>query len=183
MGLHRRNQSRPWQTKEAQKHRTGLVAIVATQHVLLWTSAYIVASEAYLLIEHHVTPDLLPTSVILLVSVGHCVPRKVGSALTSDTKAALSFVHILTHNASALLSSRAHAEREDSSKLVLQWIAMTSLRFGVTCWLAACGMNIMFTIARRPYCVSKGSADVADVEVGSTCIIQRTGVGASLLSL
>jgi len=53
----------------------------------------------------------------------------------------------------------------------------------VSTWLAGCGLNIVFTIARQPYCVSETGVEVAAIDVGVSCIIQRTGVGASLLSL
>ncbi|KAK0291298.1 hypothetical protein LTR35_002021 [Friedmanniomyces endolithicus] len=69
MGIRRRSHSRSWKTSEPPTRRTGLGAIVATQHVLLWSSAYVSASETYLLIEGYITPDLLPSSIVLLVSL------------------------------------------------------------------------------------------------------------------
>ncbi|KAK3109811.1 hypothetical protein LTR53_016539, partial [Teratosphaeriaceae sp. CCFEE 6253] len=68
MAIHRRNQSKPWQRSNERKRRTGLRGIVATQHVLLWASAYVLASETYLLIQRAITADLLPTAIVLLVS-------------------------------------------------------------------------------------------------------------------
>jgi len=69
MGIRRRSPSKPWKTNEPKRQRTGLGAIVAMQHVLLWSLAYVAASETYLLIEGYITPDLLPPSIVLLVSV------------------------------------------------------------------------------------------------------------------
>ncbi|KAK0900896.1 hypothetical protein LTR91_009480 [Friedmanniomyces endolithicus] len=165
MGIRRRSHSRSWQTSEPPTRRTGLGAIVATQHVLLWSSAYVSASETYLLIEGYITPDLLPSSIVLLVS------------------AAISVLYIAAHGVSAFLSSRVNIDRKRKLRLTAHWVATSSLRLGVTAWLAACGMSIIFTIAKQPYCTRRGGAGVVKIDVGSTCIIQRTGVGASLMSL
>ncbi|KAK5694868.1 hypothetical protein LTR97_009459 [Elasticomyces elasticus] len=164
MALHRRSHSKRWQAHEAQKQRTGLGAIVATQHMLLFSSAYVLASQAYLMIEGDTTPDLLPTAIVLLVSAG------------------TSILYILTHNAAAMLASEEHNERKASVRRAIQWLATTSLRFGVTTWLAACGMNVIFTVAKQAHCEPR-NAGAARIDIGTSCIIQRTGVGASLLSL
>ncbi|KAK4967102.1 hypothetical protein LTR42_010450 [Elasticomyces elasticus] len=163
MALHRRSHSKRWQAHEAQKQRTGLGAIVATQHIFLLSSTYVLASQAYLMIEGD-TQDLLPTAIVLLVSAG------------------TSILYILTHNVAAMLASEEHNERKASVRRAMQWLAATSLRFGVTTWLAACGMNVIFTVAKQAQCVPR-SVGAARIDIGTSCIIQRTGVGASLLSL
>ncbi|KAK5733742.1 hypothetical protein LTR17_009446 [Elasticomyces elasticus] len=164
MALHRRSHSKRWQAHEAQKHRTGLGAIVATQHILLYCSAYVLASQAYLMIEGDTSPDLLPTAIVLLVSAG------------------TSIVYIFTHSVAAILAAEEHNERKASVRRAMQWLATTSLRFGVTTWLAACGMNVIFTVAKQAQCVPR-SVGAARIDIGTSCIIQRTGLGASLLSL
>ncbi|KAK5683277.1 hypothetical protein LTS10_004808 [Elasticomyces elasticus] len=164
MAIHRQSHSKRWQAHEAQKQCTGLGAIVATQHILLWSSAYVLASQAYLMIEGDTSPDLLPTAIVLLVSAG------------------TSIVYIITHNVAAMLASEEHNERKASVRRAVQWLATTSLRFGVTTWLAACGMNVIFTVAKQAQCVPR-NVGAAEIDIGTSCIIQRTGVGASLLSL
>jgi len=52
--------------------------IIATQHILFWGSAYVLASEAYLLIERDITPGLLPTTIVLLASVSASSLSKLG---------------------------------------------------------------------------------------------------------
>lgn len=48
---------------------SGHGALVAFQHILLWCSAYIAASEIYMWVTGAVTTELLPSAILLLVSV------------------------------------------------------------------------------------------------------------------
>ncbi|OTA37086.1 hypothetical protein BTJ68_03156 [Hortaea werneckii EXF-2000] len=50
--------------------------------------------------------------------------------------------------------------------------------------MAACGLNIVFTIARQPHCIPQdGAARSSLINAGKLCVVQRTGVGASLLAM
>ncbi|KAK3115984.1 hypothetical protein LTR53_004156, partial [Teratosphaeriaceae sp. CCFEE 6253] len=165
MAIHRRTHSKPWQRSNERERRTGLRAIVATQHVLLWASAYVLTSETYLLIQRAITADLLPTSIVLLVS------------------AALSILCICFHSVAACAMSAVQTERRERVGLAAQWLATASLRAGLSVWLAGCGMNIIFTVARRASCAAGPGEGISAIDVGTACIIQRTEVGATLLSL
>lgn len=54
---------------ESKDSRKEHVAIVIAQHLLLWSSGYIVASTAYLVHTGAITKDLIPTAVILIFTV------------------------------------------------------------------------------------------------------------------
>lgn len=49
--------------------RTGLRALFVFMHLLLWSSAYVLASEVYMLVTGVVAADLLPTAIVLVASV------------------------------------------------------------------------------------------------------------------
>lgn len=52
-----------------ESKRTALGALLAFQHVLLWSAAYVLASGVYMLVAGDVTSDLLPVSIVLMASV------------------------------------------------------------------------------------------------------------------
>ncbi|KAH9831094.1 hypothetical protein Tdes44962_MAKER02172 [Teratosphaeria destructans] len=146
--------------------KTSLSAIVVSKHILLWCSAYVLASQVYMLIIGAITPEIRPSPIVLIFA------------------ATMSMVYICSHNLAALLTSRGSRGRRDEPGAVARWLAVIVLRFDVTIWLVACCVNITFTIARGPYCFpSKSATSTEAIDEGTTCIIQRTGVGASLLAL
>lgn len=53
-----------------KKPRKGHVAIIIAQHLLLWSSGYVIASTAYLIHTEAITKDLIPAAVILISTVG-----------------------------------------------------------------------------------------------------------------
>jgi hypothetical protein len=61
-------------TEKDQKTRTpkGHIAIIIAQHVLLYSSGYVIASTAYLIHTRSITNDLLPAAVILVFAVSLC---------------------------------------------------------------------------------------------------------------
>ncbi|KAK4544180.1 hypothetical protein LTR36_004390 [Oleoguttula mirabilis] len=146
----------------------GRSALVIFQQVLAFSSGYVLASEIYMFVTGVVTPDLLPTAIVLMTSAG------------------TSLLYIGLHGATALLTPRAHTKRKETLRRATQWLATSALRLAVTVWLAACGMNITFTLARQPYCivdkVDTGSHDAA-TNTGTTCVVQRSGIAAGLLAL
>jgi ABC-type transport system involved in cytochrome bd biosynthesis fused ATPase/permease subunit len=58
-------------TEKDQKTRIpkGHIAIIVAQHVLLYSSGYVIASTAYLIHTRSITNDLLPAAVILIFAV------------------------------------------------------------------------------------------------------------------
>lgn len=52
-----------------KKSRKGHVAIIIAQHLLLWSSGYVVASTAYLIHIGAIAKDLIPAAVILTFTV------------------------------------------------------------------------------------------------------------------
>ncbi|RMX88769.1 hypothetical protein D0869_01391 [Hortaea werneckii] len=55
--------------KAKDRRSSGHEAIVAFQHILLWTSVYVLASEIYMLASGAVTSELLASSILLLTSL------------------------------------------------------------------------------------------------------------------
>lgn len=53
----------------------GHVTIIVAQHFLLYSTAYVIASTAYLTHNGTFTKDLLPIAVILVFAVCLCGPR------------------------------------------------------------------------------------------------------------
>lgn len=106
--------------------------------------------------------------------------------LTPHDQGAISVCYIVLHNLTAYLISRPQSERTANMRTAVQLLATISLRVGVTAWLAACGLNVTFTIARQASCAPNGDSattEVDDINTGVACILQRTGVGASLMCL
>jgi ABC-type transport system involved in cytochrome bd biosynthesis fused ATPase/permease subunit len=68
-------------TEKDQKTRIpkGHIAIIVAQHVLLYSSGYVIASTAYLIHTRSITNDLLPAAVILIFAVSL---YEVGSHIT-----------------------------------------------------------------------------------------------------
>ncbi|RMY04624.1 hypothetical protein D0868_06848 [Hortaea werneckii] len=152
--------------KAKDRRSSGHEAIVAFQHILLWTSVYVLASEIYMLASGAVTSELLPSAILLLTS--SCV----------------AMVYIACHMTVSFMSRRPQTSHVNDRLIISQWLAKLSLRVGVTLWMAACGLNIVFTIARQPHCVPEsGAAHSSLIHAGKLCVIQRTGVGASLLAM
>jgi len=56
-------------TKPARNKKTGLGAIVAFQHMLLWSSLYVTTSTAYMIVSGAIATDVMPAAILLLVSV------------------------------------------------------------------------------------------------------------------
>lgn len=59
----------PTEQDLSKKLPKGHIAIVAAQHVLLYSSGYVIASTAYLVHTSTITKDLLPAAVILVFAV------------------------------------------------------------------------------------------------------------------
>jgi hypothetical protein len=55
------------ESKAATRKR--LLAMVFLQHVLLWSSAYVVASTAYLIHTGAITKELMPVAAVLVFTV------------------------------------------------------------------------------------------------------------------
>ena len=55
--------------KTKEKKSTGHEAIVAFQHILLWTSLYVLASVVYMLASGAITSEVLASSILLLTGV------------------------------------------------------------------------------------------------------------------
>jgi hypothetical protein len=97
-----------------------------------------------------------------------------------------SLQYILLHNVAAYLTNRGRKDGKNLFAAAVRWLAVIMARINITLWLAACGMNVTFTIARGPYCFIDPENELegmALIDAGTTCIVQRTGVGASLMSL
>ncbi|RMY64492.1 hypothetical protein D0863_09780 [Hortaea werneckii] len=154
--------------KAKEERSTGHEAIVAFQHILLWTSLYVLASEVYMLASGAITSEVLASSILLLTSVSTSALRHTWNKsmnLTSRIERCRNSLHCLPHDIS-------------------QWLAKLSLRVGVTLWIGACGLNIVFTIARQPHCIPEDGATRSSlINAGKLCVVQRTGVGASLLAM
>ncbi|RMY49641.1 hypothetical protein D0863_15091 [Hortaea werneckii] len=159
-------QKRLLKRKAEDRRSSGHEAIVAFQHILLWTSVYVLASEVYMLASRAVTSELLPSSILLLTS--SCV----------------AMIYIACHMTVSFMSRRPQTSHVNDRLIISQWLAKLSLRVGVTLWMAACGLNIVFTIARQPHCIPEnGAAHSSLIHAGKLCVVQRTGVGASLLAM
>lgn len=92
-------------------------------------------------------------------------------------------MYLLLHNASAVLRAREKQLNDQKSPSQrVEKAAVYCLRFSVTAWLLTCGIAIIFTMARHPQCTSRHLA-VSPLNVGSTCLIHRTTVAASLAAL
>ncbi|RMY84806.1 hypothetical protein D0861_06777 [Hortaea werneckii] len=158
---------KPFMKREAKRKRSsGHEAIVAFQHMLLWSSIYVLASEVYMLALGAITSELLASSVLLL------------------TSSAVAMIHIICHMTVSIISGRPQTSHVNDRLIISQWLAKLSLRVGVTLWMVACGLNIVFTIARQPHCVPKDGATRSSlIHAGKLCVVQRTGVGASLLAM
>ena len=81
-----------------------------------------------------------------------------------------------------------HVQTQRQVKLgaASRWLATHTVRLAVTAWLGACGLTIVFTVAKEPYCFPEDDATSlvqTAIDTGSSCIVQRTGIGASLLAL
>ncbi|OTA30484.1 hypothetical protein BTJ68_09377 [Hortaea werneckii EXF-2000] len=84
----------------------------------------------------------------------------------------------------SIISRRPQTSHVNDRLIISQWLAKLSLRVGVTLWMAACGLNIVFTIARQPHCIPENGATRSSlIHAGRLCVVQRTGVGASLLAM
>jgi ABC-type transport system involved in cytochrome bd biosynthesis fused ATPase/permease subunit len=59
----------PTDEDRSNKVSKGHAGIVVAQHVLLFSSGYVIASTAYLIHTGSITNDLLPTAVILVFAV------------------------------------------------------------------------------------------------------------------
>jgi hypothetical protein len=59
----------PTEKDRSDKTPKGLIAIIIAQHVLLYSSGYVIASIAYLIHTGIITNDLLPAAVILVFTV------------------------------------------------------------------------------------------------------------------
>ncbi|KAK5112314.1 hypothetical protein LTR85_011586 [Meristemomyces frigidus] len=88
-----------------ESNRSGLGALVAFQHILLWSSAYVLASEVYMIVTGVVTAELLPTAIVLLASAG------------------ISILYIGLHSLTAILTPRAHTKRSDNVRRAMQLAA------------------------------------------------------------
>ncbi|RMY89938.1 hypothetical protein D0862_10094 [Hortaea werneckii] len=157
----------PLRRNTKEKRSTGHEAIVAFQHILLWTSLYVLASEVYMLASGAVTSEVLASSILLLTSSG------------------VAILYIACHITVSIISRRPQTSHVNDDRLIIAlWLAKLSLRVGVTLWMAACGLNIVFTIARQPHCIPKDGAPRSSlINAGKLCVVQRTGVGASLLAM
>lgn len=94
----------------------------------------------------------------------------------------MSLVYLLTHNAAAMLSRRAKSEARERVVGRLQWLSKMFLRVLVTLWVATFGLQIVFALARHPSCILDEHGSLL-INVGTICIVQRSSVGAGLLSL
>ncbi|RMY13760.1 hypothetical protein D0867_07355 [Hortaea werneckii] len=152
--------------KAKDRRSSGHEAIVAFQHVLLWTSIHVLASEVYMLASGAITSELLTSSILLLTSSG------------------VSMVYIVCHMTVSFISHQPQTSHSNDRLIISQWLAKLSLRVGMTLWMAACGLNIVFTIARQPHCIPENGATQSSlIHAGKLCVFQRTGVGASLLAM
>jgi ABC-type transport system involved in cytochrome bd biosynthesis fused ATPase/permease subunit len=59
----------PTEKDKSNKIQKGHIAIIVAQHVLLYSSGYVIASTAYLIHTGIITNDLLPAAVILVFAV------------------------------------------------------------------------------------------------------------------
>jgi len=68
-----------------KKSRKGHVAIVVAQHLLLWSSGYVVASTAYLIHIGAITKGLIPAAVVLIftVSLAETISPAIKQLLTT----------------------------------------------------------------------------------------------------
>ncbi|RMY98655.1 hypothetical protein D0862_07485 [Hortaea werneckii] len=153
-------------TRMDDRRSSGHEAIVVFQHILLWTSIYVVASEIYMLASGAITSEMLASSILLLTSSG------------------VAMIYIVCHITVSFISRRPQTSHVNDRLIISQWLAKLSLRVGVTLWMAACGLNIVFTIARQPHCIPEDGASYSSlIHAGKLCVIQRAGVGASLLAM
>lgn len=90
----------PLRRNTKEKRSTGHEAIVAFQHILLWTSLYVLASEVYMLASGAVTSEVLASSILLLTSVrtsaSWCTWKKPTN-LTSGIERCRNSLHCLPH--------------------------------------------------------------------------------------
>jgi hypothetical protein len=63
----------PTEKDRSNKLSKGHITIIVAQHVLLYSSGYVIASTAYLIHTRIVTNDLLPAAVILVFAVSFYV--------------------------------------------------------------------------------------------------------------
>ncbi|KAF2721059.1 hypothetical protein K431DRAFT_346568 [Polychaeton citri CBS 116435] len=154
-------------TRSSEKPSTrSSIAIITCQQSLLWSSLYIIASIVYLFITGAVHIGVLPAAVSLLFC------------------SMVSIVYICLHNTAALLRRANETHRRRKRRLLIEWQARMMIRFLTTIWMLGCGVAIVFTIAKHPYCDFGGSSvNVMPIDFGSVCVVQRVGVGMSLSCL
>lgn len=85
-------------------------------------------------------------------------------------------------NAVAYLSSDSITATSGRRSLFYHSAAQLLIRLSVVLWLIGCGITITFTVARHASCSSKIHGP-ANIDTGMPCVLQRSGVGASLLAL
>lgn len=87
--------------KAKEERSTGHEAIVAFQHILLWTSLYVLASEVYMLASGAITSEVLASSILLLTSVSTSALRHTWNKsmnLTSRIERCRNSLHCLPHD-------------------------------------------------------------------------------------
>ena len=94
----------------------------------------------------------------------------------------MSMAYLALHNGAALCRKSNRKDTDNRRQGIIQKMAMHLLRFSITAWLLTCAVAITFTMARRPHC-TQTETTASTLDFGSTCIVQRITVAASLVAL
>jgi hypothetical protein len=161
------------------------LTIVFLQHVLLWSSAYVVASTAYLIYTGAITEGLMPVAAVLVFTVSVLSRSFIVSLANQSIQGSSTLMYLCLCNATSWKMTKPSGRSLMTSPACLQTLSRNFLRFVVTAWMVASGLVITFTAARHPFCLvsSRATAHSPAIDVGTQCIIQRASVAASLLAM
>lgn len=180
----------PALSKSRSLSRTpGCVIIILCQHVLLWSALHVAASAIYALAVDAVMTNNIPSIVMFLVAV--CLrkpPEWICSRANSVSQSSLSLFYLVLQNVTTHLRKSARDRWQSERVDTLQSLATFVLRrFLVLTWAVTCILAIVLTASRGILwpCHSENEGDRSDampLDIGTTCIVNRAEILASLIA-
>ena len=164
------------------KHHHDRTSIVFFLHLLFWSTLYTIGSCSYTLGVHVISPNAVPSVVLLLIAVS---PLGIDDGLhrLNLAKAAFSLVYLCLHHVTTLLFHTGKDLLQPSSAVTIQRLATILCRLSVPVWLFACGMSIVFTMGQPSLCSMHEivvDTKARAIDAGVSCVVQRTGLGAGV---
>lgn len=178
---------KPLQAKtDGGKHRHALLITVIALQVLLWTSLFVVASTAYLFVDDAVDTSLDVPEILMIAAVRISFACTTRSPFTDTIicQSASSILYVLSHTATYCLKKHPLSGWSHRITPIFRWFSSFLICLVVAAWLASCGVLITVTVAKQSFCLARTGTDNGEMWMsGQTCVLQRSGLAAGLLSL